>query len=282
MQKTISEIIRCSGHGVHSNKTTTLTFKPAPADNGIIFVRTDLSEDNKIKAHYLNVCDTKLSTTIQNTHNVKVSTIEHLMAALWGNNIDNIIIEIDNEEVPIMDGSSQSFVEIIQQVGIQKQESPKKTLKLLREIQVTEGECKIIAKPSEQLRLEVDIDFAHVAIGKQNHSCTGQEIFLQEIANARTFGFLKDLEMLQKMGLAKGASLENTIGIDDKRIMNPEGVRYNNEFARHKLLDLIGDLFTCGGNFIFDLHGYKTSHHLNNTFLRKLFDSTDNYQWITS
>lgn len=280
MQKTISNIMTCQGHGVHSNKSTTVTLKPAPANSGIIFVRTDLTGDNQIKAHYLNVHDTRLSTTITNKSGAKVSTIEHLMAAIWGSNIDNLIIEIDNEETPIMDGSSKSFVEILKQGGVQAQEAPKKILNLSKTITVEDGDCYITAMPSDQLQLDITIDFDHPAIGKQTHSCTNPENFLVEIANARTFGFIKDLEMLKKIGLANGASLENTIGIDEEKILNPEGLKYENEFARHKLLDLIGDLFTCGSHFTFKLEGHKTSHKLNNIFLNKLFESTDNYKFI--
>lgn len=280
MQKTILNTTTCQGHGVHSNKTTTLTLKPAPANSGVIFIRTDLSGDNQIQAIYSNVHDTRLSTTIANESGAKVSTIEHFMAAIWGLGIDNLMVEIDNEEMPIMDGSSKSFVDIIQEAGLQELSASKKILKLLKTITVQDGDCQITAHPSEKLHLSVTIDFEHPVIGKQNYSCTGQENFLAEVANARTFGFSKDLEMLQKMGLAKGASLENTIGIDDEKIMNPEGLRHENEFARHKLLDLIGDLFTCGSDFIFELNGVKTSHKLNNIFLQKLFESGDNYEWV--
>lgn len=280
MQKTILNVVTCQGYGVHSNKTTTLTLKPAPMNSGIIFVRTDLTGDNHIKASYLNVHDTRLSTTITNESGAKVSTIEHLMAAIWGSNIDNLIIEIDNEETPIMDGSSQVFVEILQQAGIQTQDAPRKILKLLKKVAVHDGDCQIIAEPANKLQLDVAIDFTHPVIGQQSHSCTGPENFLEEIANARTFGFIKDLEMLKKIGLAHGASLENTIGIDNEKVLNPEGLKYPNEFARHKLLDLIGDLFTCGGHFIFKLEGHKTSHKLNNIFLRTLLENTDNYEWI--
>lgn len=280
MQKTILNTTTCQGHGVHSNKTTILTLKPASANSGIIFIRTDLSGDNQIQAIYSNVRDTRLSTTIANESGAKVSTIEHFMAATWGLGIDNLIVEIDNEEMPIMDGSSQSFIDIIQEAGLQELSAPKKTLKLLKTITVADGDCHITAMPSDKLNLSVTIDFEHPVIGKQTHICAGPEHFLEEVANARTFGFSKDLEMLQKMGLAKGASLENTIGVDDNKVMNPEGLRHKNEFARHKLLDLVGDLFTCGSYFTFALEGHKTSHKLNNIFLQKLFESADNYELI--
>lgn len=280
MQKTILNVATCQGHGVHSNKSTTLTLKPAPENSGIIFIRTDFSGDNQIQAIYSNVRDTRLSTTIANESGAKVSTIEHFMAAIWGLGIDNLIVEIDNEEMPIMDGSSKSFVDIIQEIGLQELSAPKKLLKLFKPITVEDGDCRITATPSDQLQLNITIDFEHPVIGKQAHSCTGPEHFLEEVANARTFGFSKDLEMLQKIGLAKGASLENTIGIDDEKVMNPGGLKHPNEFARHKLLDLIGDLFTCGGHFIFQLEGHKTSHKLNNIFLQKLFESSDNYKWV--
>ncbi|MGC0371780.1 MAG: hypothetical protein DGJ47_000480 [Rickettsiaceae bacterium] len=279
-QKTILGPAECRGIGVHSGQETKVTFKPAEVDNGIVIVRTDVSSvDNKISASYENVCDTRLSTSVKNDAGVFVSTIEHMMAGIWGCGIDNLIIEIDAPEVPIMDGSSRVFVEMIHKAGIKTQHRDKKTLHLLKDIEVIDGPSTILAKPSEKLHVDIAIDFEDKVIGKQNHVFHHADSFKNDVGNARTFGFLKDLEYLQSKGLAKGTSLENTVGIDDQGIMNKGGLRYSNEFARHKMLDFFGDFFCCGGGFILDLKGYKTSHNLNNVLLQKIFEDPGCYKW---
>ena len=283
MQYTLQNPISCFGIGVHSGNKTQVTLKPAPANNGVTFIRTDISQvDNRVSATYNNVFDTTLSTSIKNIAGTQISTIEHLMAAIWGCNIDNIIVEIDGPEVPIMDGSSKPFVFMIEYAGIKTQNAPKKQLKLLKEIHVFDNDCEIFAKPAENLQIDLTIDFASSAIGKQQHSLNKKANFRTEIANSRTFGFLHELDYLQSKGLAKGASLDNAIGIDKDIILNHEGLRHDNEFVRHKMLDLLGDIFNAGGNFIGEINGYKTSHALNNKFLHKIFEDPYSYKWIES
>lgn len=280
MQTTIQNPISCYGIGVHSGKNTQITLKPAKRDTGIVFVRTDVSSvDNEIYASYENVFDTSLSTSIKNNANTQVHTIEHLMAAIWGCGISNLIVEIDGAEVPIMDGSSKPFVFMIECSGIQKSNVPQKRLKLLKEIDVSDNGCEIVGVPSDCLSIDLTIDFASPAIGKQQHIFTEQDGFKDEIANSRTFGFLHELDYLQSKGLAKGASLDNAIGIDKDVILNHDGLRHQNEFARHKTLDQLGDLFTAG-NLIADLKSFKTSHYLNNQFLHKVFSDPYSYKWI--
>jgi UDP-3-O-[3-hydroxymyristoyl] N-acetylglucosamine deacetylase len=283
MQLTIQNPISCFGIGVHSGNKTQVTLKPAPKDIGIVFVRTDVTSfDNKILANYANVFDTALSTSIKNNANISVSTIEHLMAAIWGCGIDNLIIEIDGPEVPIMDGSSKPFVFMIECAGVQVLNAPKKFLKLLKEIKIADGGSEIFARPAEKVIIDLTIDFTSKVIGKQSHIFSAENNFKDEIANSRTFGFVHELDYLQSRGLAKGASLDNAIGIDQDVILNHEGLRHDNEFVRHKLLDLLGDLYTAQSHVVAEINGYKTSHNLNNQFLRKIFSDPTNYSFVSS
>lgn len=281
MQTTIINPSSCYGIGVHSGRKTQLTIKPAPVDTGIVFIRKDVSNlDNYIPAIYSNVSDTFFSTTISNDANVKISTIEHLMAALYGCGIDNVFVEVDGPEVPIMDGSSKAFVFMINCAGVKILNKPRKFLQLIKEIKVEDNGAEIIAIPSKSLEINLTIDFASKAIGKQKYKMTNLSQFNKDIANARTFGFTHELDYMQSKGLAKGASLKNAIGIDaDHQILNEEGLRYDNEFARHKTLDQIGDIFTAGSNIICSLNSYKAGHGLNNKLLRKIFDTPDAYQF---
>lgn len=283
MQVTIQNPISCYGIGVHSGKTTHLTLKPAQENTGIVFVRTDLREDiNFIKAIYSNVTETSLCTGIRNTNSTMVTTIEHLMAAIWGCGVDNMIVELDGEEVPVMDGSSKPFVFMIECAGKKFQKAPRKLLKILKQVKAVHKDCEIIASPADSLNVDLTIEFESQAIGRQNFILSGAEAFKAEVADARTFGFLHELDYLKSKGLAKGASLENAIGIDKDVIMNPDGLRYSDEFVRHKLLDFVGDLYTSGAPMVAAFSAFKTSHALNNQFLRELFSDSTNYEWIGS
>jgi UDP-3-O-[3-hydroxymyristoyl] N-acetylglucosamine deacetylase len=202
------------------------------------------------------------------------------MAALWGCGIDNVFVEIDGAEVPVMDGSSKPFVFMIECSGKKLLNTPRKYLKLLKEIRIEDQGCVIEGTPSPNTVIDLTIDFQSAAIGKQNLIFSGNDNFEKEIADARTFGFLHELDYLQSKGLAKGASLDNAIGIDKDIILNHDGLRRKDEFVRHKMLDLLGDFYTAGGSFIGDLRGYKTSHSLNNRFLRKLFSDQSAYEWV--
>ena len=281
MQTTINNPISCYGIGVHSGEKTQVTLKPAAQNTGIVFVRTDIKAvDNKVYASYKNVFDTTLSTSIKNLSGTQVSTIEHLMAAIWGCRLSNVIIEIDGPEVPIMDGSSKAFVFMIECAGLKMLNTPKKHLKLLKDVYVSDKDAEIFASPAEYLRIDLTIDFASSVIGKQQHVFNKEANFREDLADSRTFGFLHELDYLQSKGLAKGASLDNAIGIDKDIILNHGGLRHDNEFVRHKLLDLVGDLFSSGGGLICELKGFKTSHSLNNKFLHKIFSDPYSYKWV--
>lgn len=281
MQTTIRHPVSCCGIGVHSGRKTQLTLIPASKPNtGIVFVRTDIKYvDNHVPALYSNVLDTALATSIVNDAKVKISTIEHLMAALQGCGIDNLIVEVDGPEIPIMDGSSKPFVFMTEYAGIKYFDVKKKRLKLLKDINITDKDCEIHAIPSDNAIIDLTIDYPSAAIGRQQMTFSDISKFNQEIAPSRTFGFLQDFDYMQSKGLAKGASLDNAIGIDKDVILNHEGLRYKDEFVRHKMLDLFGDLYTTGGEIIANINGYKTSHYLNNQFLRKLFADPYSYSW---
>ena len=279
MQTTIERPMSCYGIGVHSGQRTQLTLKPAPANTGIVCIRTDVSSvNNVVYVIYNNVSETMLSTTVQNDAAIKVSTIEHVMAALWGCGIDNVIIELDGPEVPIMDGSSKPFVFLIECAGTKILNTPRKTIKILKEICVSHGGCEIIVTPHDSFVVDVEIEFASKAIGKQTMSLNDPTFFKEEISSARTFGFMHEVEYLRSKGLAKGASLENAVGIENDTIMNPEGLRFSNEFARHKLLDSVGDFYTAGGVLLGYFSCTKSGHNLNNVLLRSIFDDVNNYR----
>jgi UDP-3-O-[3-hydroxymyristoyl] N-acetylglucosamine deacetylase len=271
--------VSCYGIGTHSGKTTQLTLEPAEKNTGIIFVRTDVSAvTNVVESSYLNVTETTMATTIENDAKVKISTIEHLLAALWGCGIDNVIVKIDGPEVPIMDGSSKPFVFLIECAGTKFLNAPKKLIKITRDISLINKDSEIHITPSDSFFLDVNIEFASKAIGKQSMSLADRALFKDDVASARTFGFVHELEYLKNQGLAKGASLENAIGIDKDTIMNPEGLRFENEFARHKLLDSIGDFYTVGCNFQGKFLSKKPGHHVNNIMLRYILENPNNFE----
>lgn len=282
-QTTIFSPVSCYGIGVHSGKTVQLTLKPAKANQGIVFVRTDISScDNHINANYLSVSQTKLSTTISPENNFfEVSTIEHLLAAIWGAGIDNIVIEIDGPEVPIMDGSSKPFLFMLECAQSKILNEKRQYLKILKEVRVFhEAGSEIIVEPSQKFSIDLDIEFQSKAIGKQSIKYYNREQFKTEIAGARTFGFISDLEKLKEMGLAKGASLDNAIALDNDRILNHDGLRYEDEFVKHKLLDAIGDFALASRNIIGKFICNKPGHNINNAILRKIFDNPANYEWV--
>ena len=280
-QTTIARPMSCYGIGVHSGQRTQLTLKPAPKNTGIVCLRSDVSSvNNVIEATYRNVSETTLSTTIQNDANIKISTIEHLMAALWGCGIDNAIIELDGPEVPIMDGSSKPFVFLIECAGTKILDAPRQIYKIMKDIHVSHNGSEIIVTPANSFAVNVEIEFASTAIGKQTMSLDDVSFFKEEIASARTFGFMHEVEYLRSKGLAKGASLDNAVGIENDTIMNPEGLRFSNEFARHKLLDSVGDFYTAGAILQGSFACTKSGHNLNNMLLRQIFGDSNNYQII--
>ncbi len=269
-QRTLKTPVECTGIGLHTGHKVNLIIKPAPPDSGIIFIRNDLPGRPSIKAVYGNVINTHMSTTI-GYNGYSISTVEHLMAAFFGLGIDNALVELDGPEVPAMDGSSAPFVFLMRNAGIVEQRSPKKFLLIKKGLKREDGNKSIEVRPSNELRISYVIDFSHPLINSQQYEISFSEAcFYEEISKARTFGFLKDVQMLRKMGLARGGSLDNAIVVDDFRILNEDGLRYEDEFVRHKILDFIGDLsllpYTPIGHFII----IKSGHFLNHLMLKEL------------
>ena len=280
-QRTIRDNIGCTGIGLHSGEKVSLTIKPAPPDRGIKFIRKDLAGRHVIKANFENVVNTHMSTTIGINGN-RISTIEHLMAALFGFGIDNALIEIDGPEVPIMDGSSAPFIFLLKSVGIKVQKKPKQFIVLKKTLKVQEGNRSICIYPSKELKISYTIDFHHPLIKNQKYVLrfSGKD-FIKEISKARTFGFLKDVQTLREAGLAMGGSLDNAIVIDDFRILNEDGLRYKDEFVRHKILDFIGDLAIIGSPIIGHFVVQKSGHSLNQAMLKKLIANKRYWKHLT-
>lgn len=273
MQKTIKQETSIQGVGLHSGNEITLTLKPAPANSGLTFIRTDMDADKAtIPALWNNVVDTKLCTVVANKHGASVGTIEHLMSALCACGIDNLIMEIDGGEVPIMDGSAAPFTKAITAVGTQELSAPSRAIRILKEVSVEKDGKRVTLTPSDVPTYTGRIEFNHPEIGDQDYSVqllNGN--FAHEIANARTFGFLHEVEYLRTIGLARGGSLDNAIVLDQDKVLNEDGLRFENEFIRHKLLDAIGDLYLAGAPIQGEYKGLKAGHEMNNAILHALF-----------
>ncbi len=268
-QRTVASEISCTGIGLHSGKKLKLTIKPTPPDSGITFERVDISPCSIVKASFDNVIGTNMATTI-GFNGYSVSTVEHIMAAFFGMGIDNALVQIDGGEVPIMDGSSAPFVFLLKNAGVTVQNSNKKFLVVKKPVKVEDGNRSVHLYPSNELKITYKIDFNHPLIKDQTYELSfSQSSFIQEISKARTFGFLKDVETLQNNGLAQGGSLDNAIVVDEFRVLNEDGLRYKDEFVRHKILDFIGDLAIIGhipiGHFVVK----RSGHTLNQQLLRK-------------
>ncbi len=280
-QQTISKPISVNGVGLHSGISVSIKLLPANPDYGIKFIRTDVSKNNVIDALWSNVSNTRLSTTISNNNGVSVSTIEHLMSALSGLHIDNLKIEINGPEVPIMDGSSKEFVNIIDSIPSKILNKKRKIIKINKNIKVVNGDSYVELKPNKQFSIDFEIDFPSEVISKQ--SCQLQLVngnYKSDIASARTFGFEKDVDMLRSKGLALGGSLDNAVVVGDNKILNKEGLRFKDEFVRHKILDSIGDLYLAGAPIQGYFYGSKSGHYLNNLLLKSLFSDSSNYDLI--
>ena len=277
-QKTIKNNVLFSGIALHSGLDVNICIKPAEPNFGIVFKRVDLKTNNLIYPNFMNVTNTSLNTTIENEFGAKVSTIEHLMGALFGLGIDNALIEIDNEEVPILDGSAKEFIEKLILSGIKISDSPIKIIKINKEIKYSEGERFISIKPS-MLSLDIDFElkYKNPIIGNQRNKFKVYEDDLTEVYNSRTFCLFEDIELIKKNGLAKGGSLENAIVVKDKEILNPEGLRNDKEFVNHKILDCIGDLFTSGYRIVASVTCSQGGHYLTNQLLRKVFQNKENF-----
>lgn len=273
MQQTLRQPLSLSGTGLHSGQTVSLRLIPAPENHGIVFVRTDVKgKDNRIPASWDRVADTRLCTVIANEDGVTAGTIEHLMAALRGCGIDNAAVELDAPEVPIMDGSSAVFVEAIEAAGKIKQSAPRRVIRILKDIVVRDGDTQVRLSPAPVARYSMHIDFPHPDIGAQHYSLTlVNGNFRHDVADCRTFGFLKDVEALRAAGLARGGSLDNAVVFDDNGVMNPEGLRCADEMVRHKTLDAVGDIALAGGLIIGHYEGVRAGHASNNAVLHALF-----------
>lgn len=282
MQHTLKNIVEMSGIGLHSGKTVSLRLVPAAPDHGIVFKRTDMEEGtNIVPAKFDRVVDTRMCTLISNEHGARIGTIEHLMAALRGVGIDNVLIELDAAEVPVMDGSSKPFIDAIDTVGIIAQSAPRRAIKILKEVIVRDGDKMVRLSPSNVPVFAGSIEFAHADIGTQDFTLklvNGN--FRHDVADCRTFGFLKEAEMLRAAGLALGGGLENAVVLDDNGVMNPEGLRCSDEFIRHKILDAVGDLYLAGGPILGAYEGFKAGHALNNAILHALFADPANYAMV--
>ncbi len=280
-QKTIKNNVLFKGVALHSGVNVNVCIKPAEPNFGIVFKRVDLKNNNLIYPNFMNVTNTALNTTIENEFGIKVSTIEHLMGALFGLGIDNAIIEIDNEEVPILDGSAKEFIEKIILSGIKVSEAPIKIIKINKKIEYSDGKRSISIEPSTlSLNIDFEIKYENEIIGNQRNKVKVYEDDLTDVYNSRTFCLFQDIEYIKSKGLAKGGSLENAIVVKNKKILNPEGLRNNKEFVNHKILDCIGDLYTSGFRIVASIKCSRGGHYLTNQLLRKVFKNKENFSII--
>ncbi len=282
-QRTLKNTVRATGVGIHTGKKVYITLKPAQIDTGITFTRTDLSPSVTVKANANLVGDTSMSTTLIKD-GVRVSTVEHLMAAFSGMGIDNCAVELSSSEVPIMDGSAGPFVFLIQSAGIQVQQKAKKFIKIIKPVEIKHQDKVARFTPHDGYKLRFDIEFKHPAFSDHTKSKIidiSTNAFIKEISRARTFGFMRDIEMLRENNLAIGGSMDNAIVLDDYRVLNQDGLRYEDEFVKHKILDAIGDIYQLGHPIIGAFYGYKSGHALNNQLARKLLEQTDCWELVT-
>jgi UDP-3-O-[3-hydroxymyristoyl] N-acetylglucosamine deacetylase len=282
-QRTLKNVIRATGVGLHTGQKIRLTLSPAPVDHGIVFRRVDLDPVVEILAHAHQVGDTTLSTSL-GTGDVRVSTVEHLLSAMAGIGIDNAIIDVDGPEVPLMDGSAGPFVFLLQSAGIRDQDVPKKFIRIIREIEVRDGDKVASFKPFNGFKVAFSIDFDHPVFRDKplqaeiDFSTTS---YVKEVSRARTFGFVHEFEYMRSRGLARGASVDNAIAVDEFSILNEDGLRYEDEFVKHKILDAIGDLYLLGNSLIGEFRAHKSGHALNNILLRKLIANEDAWEVVT-
>lgn len=281
LQRTVKSEIWCKSVGLHSGRKVNMTIKPAEVDDGIIFVRKDLSKNNVIKAELKNVRDTTLATNL-GTNGTRVSTVEHLLSAFSGMGVTNAVVEIDSPEIPIMDGSALPFVNMLKSIGTVVQGECERFLVIKKAISVTDGDGWAMFMPSSGFKITYKIDFEHPAIGEQSCQMDFSDVaYEKDICPARTFGFIKDVEYLQAKGLALGGSLDNAIVLDDERIINKEKLRFSDEFVKHKILDAIGDLSLLGMPIIGHFIAYKSGHKLNNLLIEKLLASDESWTIVS-
>jgi len=282
-QRTLKNVIRATGVGLHSGEKVYLTLRPAGVNAGIVFRRVDFDEAVVIPAKAENVGDTQLSTTLIQG-DVRVSTVEHLLSAIAGLGIDNIYIDLSAAEVPIMDGSAGPFVFLLQSAGIEEQNAAKRYIRIKKEVRVEDGDKWASFVPFEGFKVGFSIEFDHPVFKSRTQEAIidfSSTSFVKEISRARTFGFMKDIEMLRQRNLALGGSMDNAIVVDDFRVLNEDGLRYEDEFVKHKILDAIGDLYLLGHSLIGEFHGHKSGHELNNKLLRELLVQEDAWEEVT-
>jgi UDP-3-O-[3-hydroxymyristoyl] N-acetylglucosamine deacetylase len=278
----LKEAVQATGIGLHSGDKVFMNLRPAPANNGIVFRRLDLPEPVAVPANALYVTETMLGTTIEHA-NVKIATVEHLLSAMAGLGVDNAFVDLTAPEVPIMDGSAAPFVFLLQSAGIEELNAPKRFIRVLEPIEVIEGDKWVRFDPYDGFRINVEIDFDHPALRKHRQAMTMEfstTAFLKEISRARTFGFLSDLETARERERALGGSLENAIVMDEYRVLNEDGLRFRDEFVRHKVLDAIGDLYLLGASVIGEFTGFKCGHKLNNLLLRRMLAVPSSYEEV--
>lgn len=282
-QRTLRNTVKATGVGLHSGAKVSMTLRPAPVDTGIVFSRVDLDRAPDVRADAYHVGDTRLSTCIEQG-GVKVATIEHLMSALAGMGIDNVRVELSAAEVPIMDGSAGPFIFLIQSAGVTEQSAPKKFIRVLRPVDVKEGDKWVRFEPYEGFKMEFSIAFSHPVFQHSRQRITvdfSDTSYVKDIARARTFGFMQDVETMRSQGLGLGGSLDNAVVMDDYRILNQDGLRYDDEFVKHKVLDAIGDLFLLGHPIIGAFSAHKSGHALNNKLLRALLESQSAWEYVS-
>ena len=277
-QKTIKNKVLFNGIALHSGLDVNICINPATPNHGIVFKRVDLKNNNLVYPNFMNVTNTSLNTTVENEFGAKVSTIEHLMGALFGLGIDNALIEIDNEEVPILDGSAKEFIQKIITSGINESDAPIKIIKINKMIEFSDGERFISIQPSAlSLNIDFELKYTNQIIGNQRNKFKVYEDDLTDVYNSRTFCLFEDIELIKKNGLAKGGSLNNAIVVKGNQILNPEGLRSNKEFVNHKILDCIGDLYTTGYRVVASVVCSQGGHYLTNQLLRKVFQNKENF-----
>ena len=280
-QKTLSKKVTFKGIGLHSGKYTTVKVHPAKEDEGIVFKRIDLKNNNLIKANFANVSSAKLCTTLENNYGVKVSTVEHLLAAMYMSGVDNAVIELSSEEVPIMDGSAKEFLETFSKVKTKTLLRKRKYLKINNKVALIEGKKNIsIESNHSSLEVEFQLDYENEIIGNQKNFVNFHKDNLNDVYNSRTFCLYEDIEMIKKKGLAKGGSLDNAIVVKEKEILNEKGLRNSKEFVNHKILDCIGDLYTCGYRMVASVKCSQGGHFLTNKLLRKVFENKENFSIV--
>jgi len=282
-QRTLKNSIRATGVGLHTGKKVLMTLRPAPANVGIVFRRVDLDTPVDVRAHADNVGDTTLGTTLVRD-GVKISTVEHLLSAFAGLGIDNAFVEVSAPEVPIMDGSAGPFVFLLQSAGIEEQSTPKRFVRIKKSVRADDGDKWARFDPFDGFKVNFEIEFNHPIFKKQLQSASmdfSTTSFLKEVSRARTFGFVRDLESLRARNLALGGTMDNAIVLDDFRVLNEDGLRYEDEFVKHKILDAIGDLYLLGHSLIGEFSGFKSGHALNNRLLRTLIAQTDAWEEVT-